>query len=110
MPDAKLHFNWYLSDSDASGTWRTFGPSFFDPVVVGNPMTGVARFSGTSGGTTYLQVAQTARVNAGASSYTLTYAITNSSGVAQTDPPGRQRHQLRLGPAALDDRAPPRAR
>lgn len=84
LPDAKLHFNWYMSDSDATGTWRTFGPSTFDPVVVGNPMTGVARFTGSNGGTTYLQVAQTARVNAGASSYTLTYAVTNASGSAQT--------------------------
>ena len=49
----------------------------------GNPASGTARFAAIAGTEKYLDVTQTATVAQGASAYTLTWAITNSTAVAQ---------------------------
>ena len=79
LPDAGKHFSWY----DPYGDSEWFEPATLDPVVPGNPASGTARFAAVTGTTKYLDVTQTATVAQGASAYTLTWAITNRTAVAQ---------------------------
>src|SRR3954447_3831848 len=79
LPDAGRHFSWF--DPTEQSDW--FEPATLDPVVPGNPAGGAAHFSAVAGATKYLDVTQTAKVAAGASAYTLTWAITNRAATAQ---------------------------
>ena len=83
LPDAKLHFAWRGGGSSAVGTWRSFTAPTFGSVLAGNPVTASERFAGWDGATKYLDVVRTTRISSGASAYTMTWAITNTSGVAQ---------------------------
>ena len=49
----------------------------------GNPASGSAHFAAIAGPTKYLDLVQTAKVSAGSSAYTLTWAITNRTAVNQ---------------------------
>lgn len=73
LPDKQVTFAATCCDD---ATFPLFSDAVLDAAVGSTPFTGVSRYTAPGN----LQIIETARVSAGASGYTLTYALTNTSG------------------------------
>ncbi|MDA0169342.1 hypothetical protein OJ998_09620 [Solirubrobacter taibaiensis] len=78
LPDAGITF---AACCEGDDVFPAFSTPAFGPVVAGDPLSGASTSTAIHNGTKYADVVETARVRGtGADGYTLTYAVTNTSG------------------------------